>query len=162
VIWPDGFGCGTDILAATRARTAHFMAFRGGVTVATWGDLVAFVRSEFRVTRVEPGEIRIELEFDDERRQAVIVQREVLDKREEWVQIASPCGKAAEVNLLGLLTELGNAAVVGGAVVMGEYVVIRHSLPLENLQINEFVDPMTLLAGTADELEEMFTGGDGY
>jgi hypothetical protein len=138
------------------------MAFRGGVTVATWGDLVAFVRSEFRVTRVEPDEIRIELEFDDERRQAVIVQREILDKREEWVQIASPCGKAAEVNLLGLLTELGNAAVVGGAVVMGEYVVIRHSLPLENLQINEFVDPMTLLAGTADELEEMFTGGDGY
>ena len=130
--------------------------------MATWGDLVAFVRSEFRVTRVEPDEIRIELEFDDERRQAVIVQREVLDKREEWVQIASPCGKATEVNLLALLTELGNAAVVGGAVVMGDYVVIRHSLPLENLQINEFVDPMTLLAGTADELEEMFTGGDGY
>jgi hypothetical protein len=130
--------------------------------VATWGDLVAFVRSEFRVTRVEPDEIRIELEFEDERRQAVIVQREVLDKREEWVQIASPCGKAAEVNLLALLTQLGDAAVVGGAVVMGEYVVIRHSLPLENLQINEFVDPMTLLAGTADELEEMFTGGDGY
>jgi hypothetical protein len=130
--------------------------------VATWGDLVAFVRSEFHVTRVEPDEIRIQLEFDDERRQQVIVQREVLDKREEWVQIASPCGKAAEVNLFALLTELGNAAVVGGAVIMGDYVVIRHSLPLENLDINEFVDPMTLLAGTADELEEMFTGGDGY
>jgi hypothetical protein len=130
--------------------------------VATWGDLVAFIRSEYRVTRIEPDEIRIEVEFEDERRQAVIVQREVLDKRFEWVQIASPCGKAATVNLLGLLTELGESAVVGGAVVMGEYIVIRHSLPLENLDINEFVDPMALVAGTADELEQMFTGGDQY
>ncbi|HEY3607436.1 MAG TPA: hypothetical protein VGL06_08040 [Pseudonocardiaceae bacterium] len=130
--------------------------------MATWGDLVAFIRSEFHVTRVEPDEIRILVEFEDERKQAVIVYREILDKREEWVQIASPCGKAAEVNLLGLLTQLGSGAVVGGAVVMGEYVVIRHSLPLVNLQINEFVDPMSLLAGTADELEQMFTGGDGY
>jgi hypothetical protein len=130
--------------------------------VATWGDLVAFIRSEYRVTRVEPDEVRIEVEFEDERRQAVIVQREVLDKRFEWVQIASPCGKAAQVNMLGLLTELGMNAVVGGACVMGEYVVIRHSLPLENLDINEFVDPMELVAGTADELEQMFTGGDQY
>jgi hypothetical protein len=130
--------------------------------MATWGDLVAFIRSEYRVTRVEPDEIRIEVEFEDERRQAVIVYREVLDKRDEWVQIASPCGRATQVNLPALLAELGQTAVVGGAVIMGEFVAVRHSLPLENLDINEFVDPMTLLAGTADELEEKFTGGDGF
>jgi hypothetical protein len=130
--------------------------------MATWGDLVTFIRSEYRVTRVEPDEIRIEVEFEDERRQAVIVYREVLDKREEWVQIASPCGRVDQVNLAALLTELGQTAVVGGAVIMGEFVAIRHTLPLENLDINEFVDPMTLLAGTADELEEKFTGGDGF
>ena len=45
---------------------------------------------------------------------------------------------------------------------MGEHVVLRHSLPLENLDINEFVDPLALVAGVADELEEKFTGGDGY
>lgn len=130
--------------------------------MATWGDLVEFIRTEFRVSRLESDEVRIEVEFEDERRQQVIVQREVLDKREEWVQIASPCGKAAHVDLPALLTELGHNAVVGGAVIMGEYVVLRHSLPLENLDINEFVDPMTLIAGTADELEQMFTGGDSY
>jgi hypothetical protein len=130
--------------------------------VATWGDLVAFIRSEYRVIRLEPDEVRIEVEFDDDRRQIVIIQREILDRREEWVQIASPCGKANDVHLAALLDHLGNAAVVGGAVIMGDYVVLRHSLPLANLQINEFVDPMSLIAGTADELEEMFTGGDGY
>jgi hypothetical protein len=130
--------------------------------MANWGDLVTFIRTEYRVSRVEPDEIRIEVEFEDERRQAVVVYREVLDQREEWVQIASPCGKAAEVNLLALLTEIGATAVVGGLVIMGEYVAVRHSLPLENLDINEFVDPLALVAGVADELEEKFTGGDGY
>ncbi|HEY0804514.1 MAG TPA: hypothetical protein VGD84_05600 [Pseudonocardiaceae bacterium] len=130
--------------------------------MATWSDLVAFMRSEYRVVRIEPDQVRIEVEFDDERRQHVIMQREVLDHRDEWVQIASPCGKANEVNLSALLTHLGNSTVVGGAVIMGDYVVLRHSLPLANLDINEFVDPMALIAGTADELEEMFTGGDGY
>ena len=130
--------------------------------MATWGDLVAFVKSEYRCTRVEPDEIRVEVEFQDERRQQVVIYREVFDKREEWVQIVSPCGKATEVDLKALLTELGQTAVCGGAVVMGEYIAIRHTLPLENLDANEFVDPLALVAGVADELEEKFTGGDGY
>ncbi|HEX5403826.1 MAG TPA: hypothetical protein VFX16_16180 [Pseudonocardiaceae bacterium] len=130
--------------------------------MATWGDLVTFVRTEYRVSRVEQDEIRVEVEFEDERRQAVVIYREVLDQKEEWVQIASPCGKAAEVNLLAMLTEIGQTAVCGGLVIMGEHVAVRHSLPLANLDINEFVDPLALVAGVADELEEKFTGGDGY
>jgi hypothetical protein len=130
--------------------------------VATWADLVAFVRSEYRVTKIDTDEVRLLLEFDDERRQMVILAREVLDKREEWVQIASPCGRADEVDLRQLLAELGDTSVVGGAVIMGDHVVLRHSLPLENLDINEFVDPLALIAGTADQIEERYVGGDGY
>ncbi|HEY4020236.1 MAG TPA: hypothetical protein VGM75_16205 [Pseudonocardiaceae bacterium] len=130
--------------------------------MATWADLVAFVRSEYRVTKIDTDEVRLLLEFDDERRQMVILAREVLDKREEWVQIASPCGRADEVDLRQLLAELGDTSVVGGAVIMGDHVVLRHSLPLENLDINEFVDPLALIAGTADQIEERYVGGDGY
>ncbi|HEX4224047.1 MAG TPA: hypothetical protein VHZ97_16885 [Pseudonocardiaceae bacterium] len=130
--------------------------------MATWEDLVAFVRSEYRITKIEPDEVRLLLEFDDERRQMVILAREVLDQREEWVQIASPCGRADEVDLRQLLAELGETSVVGGAVIMGDYVVLRHSLPLENLDINEFTDPLALVAGTADQIEERYVGGDGY
>ncbi len=130
--------------------------------MATWQDLVTFVRTEYRVTRMESDEVRLLLEFEDERRQMVILAREVLDKREEWVQIASPCGRADEVDLRQLLAELGETSVVGGAVIMGEYVVLRHALPLENLDINEFVDPLALIAGTADMIEERYVGGDGY
>jgi hypothetical protein len=45
---------------------------------------------------------------------------------------------------------------------MGEHVVLRHSLPLVDLDIHEFTDPLALLAGTADQLEEHFFGGDEY
>ena len=33
---------------------------------------------------------------------------------------------------------------------------------LVDLDIHEFTDPLQLLAGTADMLEEQFWGGDGY
>jgi hypothetical protein len=132
--------------------------------MASWDDVVAFVRSEstYRITKIESDEIRLVVEFDDERRQMVIVLREVLDKHEEWVQIASPCGRADEIDLATVLRELGDTTVVGGAAVVGEHLVIRHALPLENLDINEFVDPLALIAGTADQIEERFVGGDGY
>lgn len=130
--------------------------------MATWGDLIAYVRSEYRVLTDRPDELRIEVEFEDLRTQVVILCREELDQREEWVQIASVCGLVADVNLVDLLTEIGNTSVVCGAVVMGEHVVLRHALPLENLQMNEFTDPLAFVAGTADHLEEKFFGGDGY
>ena len=104
----------------------------------------------------------IHVEFDDERSQVIWLSHEVLDGKEDWVQIASPCGLAAKVDLAALLKEVGHTTVVGGVAIMGEHVVLRHALPLENLDINEFVDPLTLLAGTVDTLEEQFSGGDAF
>jgi hypothetical protein len=131
-------------------------------TMASWGDLVHFVRSEYQVVKAAGDEVRIVVGFEDQRRQTVILQREVMDKREEWVQIVSPCGRIDQVDIQQVLEELGNTTVVGGAVIIGDHLVLRHSLPLENLDINEFVDPLALVAGTADRIEERFVGGDGY
>jgi hypothetical protein len=136
--------------------------------MASWGDLAAYVRAEYDVVSDEDEELRIlftfgdEEEGDDERTQVVIIVREVLDKMHEWVQIASPCGLASGVNLRDVLEEVGKSTVACGLAIMGEHVVVRHSLPLADLDIHEFTDPLALLAGTADMLEEQFWGGDGY
>ncbi|KAA2250964.1 YbjN domain-containing protein [Solihabitans fulvus] len=130
--------------------------------MASWGDVVAYVRAEYQVIAQDRDEIRILFEFDDDRSQVVVLAREVLDELHEWVQIASPCALVADVDLKQLLEEVGHTTVAGGAAIMGDHVVLRHSLPLENLDINELVDPMTLVAGSADELEEKFVGGDSY
>ncbi|GAA3875568.1 hypothetical protein GCM10022243_45610 [Saccharothrix violaceirubra] len=135
--------------------------------MATWGDLAEYVRQTYEVISQGQDEIRILFDFehfdeDDERTQVVILAREVLDKQHEWVQIASPVGLAARVDLRALLVEVGESSIACGAAIMGDHVVLRHSLPLADLDIHEFVDPLTLLAGTADRIEEQFFGGDDY
>ncbi|MEU7532335.1 hypothetical protein AB0A74_41825 [Saccharothrix sp. NPDC042600] len=135
--------------------------------MASWGDLAAYVRDTYDVISEEDDEIRILFNFeqfdeDDDRTQVIILVREVLDKLHEWVQIASPIGLAANVDLHALLAEVGNSSIACGAAIMGEHVVLRHSLPLQDLDIHEFTDPLALLASTADELEEQFFGGDDY
>jgi hypothetical protein len=137
-----------------------------GVAVASWHDLVRFIRHEYRVVRDEPEEIRIRIAYGDdgyeERAQVVVVAREVLDKQEEWVQIATPFARVDEVDLRRVLEEIGNTTVVGGAAVMGDHLVLRHSLPLMNLDINEFIDPLEMVTGSAELLEQHFTGRDEY
>ncbi|WP_137814637.1 hypothetical protein [Gandjariella thermophila] len=134
--------------------------------MATWEDLVTYIRRSYEVIRVEPDEIRINIrwgteEDEEERTQMVVVAREVLDGQ-EWVQLAAPFARVDEVALHAVLSEIGNTTVVGGAVVMGDYLVFRHSLPLVNLDINEFVDPLELVTGSADLLERHFIGRDDY
>jgi hypothetical protein len=136
--------------------------------LADWGDLVAYVRLSYDVIRFEPDEVRIRVSFvkdeDDilSRRQIMVVAHEVLDQKEDWVQIATPFALVDQVDLREVLTEVGDTTVVGGVVVMGDYVVLRHSLPLINLDINEFTDPLDLVASAAEQLERRFTGRDEY
>lgn len=137
--------------------------------MTTWAELVTFIRLEYEVIGEEPDEIRILIRYktddDDDRSgrtQLVDVVREVLDRREEWVQIASPFARVHEVDLRAVLEEVGNATVVGGVAIIGEFVVLRHSLPLVNLDINEFVDPLVLVTGSAEMLERQFVGRDNF
>ncbi|MEV6647648.1 hypothetical protein [Amycolatopsis sp. NPDC051371] len=135
--------------------------------MANWGDLVAYIRHEYRVVRDDPDEIRIRLIFGDEpdteqRAQIMVIAHEILDQQEDWVQIATPFARHDEVDLLEVLTEVGNSTVVGGLAVMGDHLVLRHSLPLIHLDINEFIDPLELVAGAAELLEQQFTGRDDY
>jgi hypothetical protein len=136
--------------------------------LADWGDLVAYIRQSYDVIRYEPNEVRIRVSFaedDDDllgRRQIMVVAHEILDQKEDWVQIATPFARLEQVDLREVLTEAGNTVVVGGVVLMGDYVVLRHSLPLINLDINEFTDPLDLVASAAEQLERRFTGRDDY
>jgi hypothetical protein len=136
--------------------------------LADWGDLVAYIRHRYDVIRYEPDEVRIRVSFvkDEEdilgRRQIMVVTHEVLDQKEDWVQIATPFALLSQVDVRAVLTEVGNTTIVGGVAAMGDYLVLRHSLPLVNLDINEFTDPLHLVASAAEELERRFTGRDDY
>jgi hypothetical protein len=135
--------------------------------MANWPALVRFIELEYDVTRREPDEIRVRLHYggedvdDGERTQLAVIAREDVDGQ-EWVQIATPFARVGQVDLAAVLAEIGATTIVGGAVIMGDYLVLRHSLPIENLDINEFVEPLELVAGSAELLEEQFIGRDDY
>ena len=67
-----------------------------------------------------------------------------MDGAEEWVQIESAFGKADTVDLKAALKEIGEM-VVGGAAIINDHVFFRHSVPLENLDMNEFERPFMLV-----------------
>jgi hypothetical protein len=146
--------------------------------MARWADLVQFIRRNYEVVRLAPEEIRIRIHFgdqdvdDDGRAQIVIISRDLLDTtqpaladengKSEWAQIVTPFAKVGQVDLEWVLSDLGDRTVVGGAAVMGEYLVLRHTVPLANLDLNEFVSPLELVAGSGEWLEKRFTGRDDY
>jgi hypothetical protein len=136
--------------------------------LADWGDLVTYIRQSYDVIQYKPDEVRIRVSFSDDdddllgRRQIMVVAHEILDQKEDWVQIATPFARIEQVDLREVLAEAGDTIVVGGVVLMGDYVVLRHSLPLINLDINEFTDPLDLVASGAEQLERRFTGRDDY
>jgi hypothetical protein len=137
--------------------------------VATWAELVKFIRREYEVIGDEPDEITILFRYEDEdddddfrnrRSQMVAVVRESVTPREDWVQIASPFARVGQVDLRAVLETVGSTTVVGGVAIIGDFVMLRHSLPLINLDLNEFIDPLALVSRWADRLERRFVGRD--
>src|SRR5690349_16904421 len=94
------------------------------------------------------------------RTQMVLVTRHMLmNGTEEWVQISSPIGEVGQINVEGVLRDVGDM-VCGGVVIEGKYLVVRDALPLANLQVNEFERPFVLVTTTADRLEQKYVGSD--
>jgi len=136
--------------------------FVGGVAMATWSTLTEYVRSHYKIADEKPGSMKLIFDVGDLRSQVVFLWRmSLLDGEEEWVQIESPFGRLDSINLRGAIDAMGKT-VCGGIAAMEGLVTVRHSVPLLNLDINEFERPLGLVTGTADRLEQQFQGGDQF
>ena len=130
--------------------------------MATWSAVTDYVRSHYKIADEKPGSMKLIFDVGDLRSQVVFLWRMTLDDgTEEWLQIESPFGKLDSVNLRAAVDAMGKM-VCGGIGAWGELVTVRHSVPLLNLDINEFERPLHLVTTTADLLEQQFQGGDQY
>jgi hypothetical protein len=130
--------------------------------MTTWQDLTAYIRSNYKIADEDTGLIKLIFETSGLRSQMVLLTRQVLmDGDEEWVQISSPVASLGSVNPEAFLRETGNI-VCGGAALTGDFLVIQHSAPLINLDINEFERPLRLVISTADSLEKKLVGSDRF
>jgi hypothetical protein len=130
--------------------------------MATWYDIVNYVRSHYKIADEDSNMVKLLFNTEGLRSQVVFLWRNaLLDGEEDWLQIESPFAQLDSANLQQVLEEVGKV-VCGGAALNGNYVTIRHAVPLANVDTNEFERPLILVTTTADRLEKQLIGGDAY
>ena len=130
--------------------------------MATWNDVVSVIRATYKVAVDEKDHLGLIFNLDDTRSQTVHLWRQALaDDTEEWVQIESPFGRIGDSDAVPALREVGNM-VCGGVATLGDLLVLRHSVPLDNVDLNEIERPLRLVVTSADRLERRYTGGDAF
>jgi len=129
--------------------------------MASWNDLSAYVHRTYKIADENDNMIKLVFETGNLRSQVVVLWHLTLADGEEWVQIESPFAELGSVNLGQALQHVGQT-VCGGMALLGNMVTFRHSLPLDNLNINEFESPLILVTKTADDLENALVGGDKF
>jgi hypothetical protein len=130
--------------------------------MATWADVITYVRSTYKIADEKPDAIKLVFEVGGLRTQVVMLWHLTLaDGREEWVQIESPIGNVNSIDLRRALESVGDT-VCGGLGKLGDLVTFRHAVPLANININELEVPLALVTSTADDLERTLVGGDQF
>lgn len=130
--------------------------------MTTWNDLVVYIKRNYKVNSEEPGLLSMTFETQDMRSQTALVTLQAIgSNNEEWVTIESAVGEIGKVDLERLIREVGTY-VCGGVAASGEYVVLRHSAPIADMNTDEFENPLALVTLTADQLEKALVGVDAF
>jgi hypothetical protein len=130
--------------------------------MASWDDLLSFVRMRYEIMRqVDQGELWFNIPTTGDRSQIVAVRQVTGEDGHPWIEITSPVGKAAELDLEHLLTLAGKAEA-GGVISVDGVVLFRHSIPLDDTALDGFERPFRLVVTAADRLEHELTGADEH
>ena len=129
--------------------------------MATWNDLEKHIKSTYHIAPDQPqGMIGILFPIGD-RSQMVFVRQTGNEHIGAWATVISPIGKVSAAKLKDVTTEAYDL-VCGGVVMLQDLVCLSHSIPLLNLDINEFEMPLIAITVSADQLEKKFTGRDDH
>jgi hypothetical protein len=129
--------------------------------VASWDDLMSFVRVRYEIMRQAEDELWFNLPTSGERTQLVAVRLVTGEDGHPWAQITSPVGRVGDVDLAAMLT-LAGESLAGGAVVNDGLVLFRHSIPLGDTALDGFDRSFRLVVEAADRLEHELTGADEH
>lgn len=129
--------------------------------MASWNDLVSFVRVRYEIMRQAEGELWFNLPTIGERTQIVAVRQVTGEDEHPWAQITSPVGRVDKIDLPRLLG-LAAEPVMGGVVAVDGLVLFRHSIPLDDTAISGFDRSFRLVVEVADRLELELTGADEH
>ncbi len=129
--------------------------------MATWDELISYVRVRYEIMRQLDGELWFNLPTTGDRSQIVVVRLVTGEDGHPWAQLTSAVGKVAELDLPRLL-ERAAEPVTGGVVAEHGLVLFRHSIPLGDTALDGFERPFRLVVEVADRLEQELTGDDRH
>lgn len=130
--------------------------------MAIWTDVINYVRTRYEVLEEQEGWLRFRLGTEDGRTQQVSAHHLPAVDGVEWVEISSPIGWADKIDLRRLL-DLAGTASVGGAGVVDGVALLKHTVPLQDLHIEEeFGRPVQALVERADAFEHELTQADEF
>jgi hypothetical protein len=130
--------------------------------VTTWTDVINYVRTRYEVLEESDDWLRFRLDLDGGRTQQVSVHHVPDAETMAWVEISSPVGWADKIDLRRLL-ELAGTSIVGAAAVVDGVALLKHTVPLEDLSVQEeFARPLTLIVERADAFERELTRTDDF
>jgi hypothetical protein len=135
---------------------------REAAKVTIWTDVINYVRLRYEVLEEKEDWLRFRLNTDGGRSQQVAVHYLPDHDGAEWAEISSPVGWADKIDLRRLL-DLAGASSVGGAAVVDGVALIRHTVPLGSLHIQEeFGRPLRSVVTAADDFERELSQADEF
>ena len=126
----------------------------------SWAEVQEYARSKYKLAEDNENNFKLVFEYQSKRLQAVIVSRfEAMNR--DWCDFASACCKLSDMNPEVALRKNMQFAV--GAICLDRDIyVVRYSVQMATMDMEEFELPLHVVASTADAIEQEFTGGDQF
>ncbi|MEM7606649.1 MAG: hypothetical protein AAF411_14930 [Myxococcota bacterium] len=126
----------------------------------TWSEVQEYARSKYKLDQDNENSFKLVFEYANERLQAVIVSRYEAMGR-EWCDFASAACKLEQMPPEVALKKSFEFAV--GALTLDEDIyVVRYSVQLATMDMEEFELPLHVVATTADKIEQEFGDQDDF
>lgn len=128
----------------------------------TWGEIQEYARSKYKLSEDTENRFSLVWEYQNNRLQKIVVSKfEAMNR--EWCDFSSACCKAEDMSPELALKKNWDFAV--GAICLdqkeGVY-VIRYSVQMATMDMEEFELPLHVVASTADRLEQEFSASDDF
>ena len=134
--------------------------------MATYREFENFVKSKFPVKEnpknAPKGYMCVEVPCPDDRSHLVFIKPGAeFQKLGEFADVWAMIGELDGSDLEEALDHAMNLPV-GGLAKIGDRIILRHAVPLQDVDPSEIANALILTAFSADVLEEALVGGDKY
>mgnify|MGYP000361717694 CR=1 FL=1 len=126
----------------------------------SWPEIQEYARSKYKLAEDNENSFKLVFEYQTKRLQAVIISKfEAINR--EWCDFASACAKIDQLNPEVALRKNLQFAV-GALALDRDIYVIRYTVQMATMDMEEFELPLHVVASTADKIEQEFTAGDQF